>query len=254
MITTKRQIRRDTDRFGGYGTESARSAVISDYDNIGNFAAPSVEQNRNVGNSLIMTDADVDIRNAQPQTAQPTYTTLNVAPPVTERPIAAEVPPRPVREQAPREREDILPTVKTRKYATENRAEEEKPAEAAVRREHRALQPRTKVLLCVYVAVALVLAIEVIATGVSISRATAQADSMILQINQKQAIIVEQEKELATALDADAIRGKAEQMGMVSAGDPTYTAPDAPSYEYPEADEHTNWFDKLCEWTSKIFG
>ena len=53
MITTKRQIRRDTDRFGGYGTESARSAVISDYDNIGNFAAPSVEQNRNVGNSLI---------------------------------------------------------------------------------------------------------------------------------------------------------------------------------------------------------
>ncbi|MDE6401484.1 MAG: hypothetical protein K2L54_02610 [Clostridiales bacterium] len=254
MITTKRQIRRDTDRFGGYGTESARSAVISDYDNIGNFAEPSAERNYNAGNSLIMTDADVDIRNAEPKSAQPAYTTLTSAPPAIEKRVIADVPPRPVKEQTPREREDILPTVKTRKYATERHAEEEKPAEASVRRERRALQPRTKVLLCVYIAVALVLAIAVIATGVSISRATAQADMIVGQISQKQAVIAEQEKTLATVLDADAIRGKAEQLGMVSAGNPTYTAPDSPTVEYPEADPHTNWFDKFCEWTSKVFG
>lgn len=252
MITTKRQIRRDTDRFGGYGTESARSAVISDYDKIGNYVEPSAERNYNVGNSLIMTDADVDIRNAEPQ--QPTYTTLASAPPAVENKPATDIPPRPVKEQAPREREDILPTVKTRKYATEQHAEDAKPAESTVRRTHRALAPRTKLLVCVYIAVALVLAIAVIATGVSISRATAQADVMVGQIAQKQAIIAEQEKTLATALDADAIRGKAEQLGMVSASEPTYTAPDSPTVEYPEADPRTNWFDKFCEWTSKVFG
>lgn len=253
MITTKRQIRRDTDRFGGYGTESVRSTVISDYDRIGNAAAPSADQDV-INDGARAANVDVNIVNPAPQQSaaySDMYTTLATAS-ITEKQTATEVPPRPVRQERPREREDILPTVKTRKYATEKIEANDEQAVSPVRRERRALDSRTKILLCVYVAVALVLAIAVITTGVSISNASAQADVLSGQIAQKQAVIVEQESVLADLRNDATIRDKATEMGMVSAGDPSYSAPDVESVGYPQAKPHTNAFDKFCDWLSKV--
>lgn len=255
MITTKRQIRRDTDRFGGYGTESTHSR-LADIDDIGNITAPS---NLN-GNSLIVSDTDFDIRNSsaapvepqvqpQMQVVQPTYTTREQVHEQFEVPYK-NVPPRPENTAKPLNREDVLPTIKTQKYATEKAESKEKTAAAPAAHTRRGLDGKQKVLLCVYVAVALVLAIAVIATGVSISTATAQADMISGQIYQKQAIIMEQEATIAGLLDDDVIGAKAEQLGMVKVDPPEYNVPAAPTYDYPEADPKTNGFDEFCDWLS----
>ncbi|MCH5165447.1 MAG: hypothetical protein J1G01_03495 [Clostridiales bacterium] len=249
MITTKRQIRNESDRFGGYVTENNRSPLISKFDNIRNVE-PSETSSNSVGSGKTVAEVDMNIKNTEIK--QPLYTTI--AAPQNAVTKSVELPKRPVKEEKPKEREDILPTVKTRKYATENVAASEEKAAAPVRRERRALDARTKVLLCVYIAVAIVLAIAVIATGVSISKASAQADMISRQVVQKQSIIREQEAALAGLLDDDVIRAKAMEQGMVQAGDPEYTAPSTETVEYPEATEHTNAFDEFCDWMSKMFG
>ena len=247
MITTKRQIRRDTDRFGGYGTESR---TLTDFDDITNTAPPVAEEEK-VGSNIA---ADFNISNSAPIREQAQlYTTLASSPapaPVQQQ----DVPVRPKKAETPRNKEDILPTLKTRAYADNKSEIEEKEVVAPVRKARRALDSKTKIMLCVYVAVALALAIAVIATGVSISTASAQADAIAVQISQKQAIIAEQETTLAAVRNDETIRESAMQNGMVQAGSPEYTAPSSPSYEYPTATPHTNGFDEFCDWLYGIIG
>lgn len=241
MITTKRQIKRDSDRFGGYYTaDTAGIPRISDYDDISNPDTVD-EPMTGLGNSMLVSD----IRSAQVE--QPVYTAPPTAPSVAPEDRPAKQPPR--------SKEDLLPTIKTRKYATEQPAQDEleRVEKAPVQRRHAVLDTKTKILLCVYVFIALALAIAVIATGVSISSAAAQADEIAVQVAQKQAVVLEQEKELALLQDADAIRGKAVVNGMVQAGEPRYTVGSVQSVGYPEPEERTDDFDKVMDWLDKVF-
>lgn len=244
MITTKRQIRRDSDRFGGYyGAEPDGIPRISDYDNISNLE-PIVAPER-MGNSMIVSDNDVAERRDELYTAtEPTRAAVT----------APAIPERPVKPAQPRNKEDLLPTVKTRAYASEKpvREIEEQIEKAPARPTRAALDRKTKIMLFVYVLVALALAIAVIATGVSISSAAAQADAVAAQVAQKQAVIVKQEQELALARDADAIRGKALQNGMVPAGDPAYTVSPVDNVDYPQATPRTDGWDEFFDWVSKV--
>jgi len=253
MVNTKRRIDKEMDRYGGYGTEIGRSPLVSQYDKIVN-SEPSAE-------SMIVSDTDFNIKNSA--TAEPQfYTRLDSAVAPTPTRQAAELPPRPEKAQKSHEREDILPTVKTQAYAApaiREKAEEtseEQTAKVArpVGRERHSLDARTKILLCIYVMVALILAIAVIATGVSISHATVETDSIQEQIALKQAVIAEQQATLAGLNDSDAIRGKAIENGMVAAGNPTYTASATQTFEYPQATPHENGFDEFCDWLSKVVG
>lgn len=254
MISTKRQIRKDDDRYGGFGMDNVGAPLVSEYDRIDNA---SVSSRYGAGTSLIMSDTDIDIKNepyARQQDIEQTYTTLDRAGVRTEAP--ADIPPRPKKKEVPHSREDVLPTLKTRSYATEQAQAEvkEEPAEAPAKRVRRGLDSRAKIMLCVYVAVALVLAIAVIATGVSISQASVASDELTLQIAQKQTVIAEQETTLAALRDADNIREKAAANGMVQAGESVYDAPAAADVGYPEAEPHTNGFDKFLDWLSKVIG
>ena len=251
MVTTKRQIRRDSDRFGGYYTAEADIPRISDYDGIANLE-PITEQERSAGSSMLVSD-DV------PQMQQPIYTTpqmaARTAPVAPAAPEVAPVPARPERNTAPRSKEDLLPTVKTRAYAKEKPAQdvEEKVEKAPAKRAHASLDTKTKILLCVYVIVALVLAVAVIATGISISNASAAADEVAVQVAQKQAVVAQQEQELALLQDSDAIRGKAVQLGMVPAGTPAYSVSPVETVGYPEATERTDGWDAFFDFFSKVF-
>lgn len=247
MITTKRQIRRETDRFGGFGTESR---TLADFDDITN-TEPPVPAMENVGSSRLMSDVDFNISNSTQVQEQPQLYTTLVSAPVQKQ--QTELPARPQKDQ-PRNKEDVLPTLKTRAYADDKTSLDQKEAIAPAKRAHHALDSRTKILLCVYVAIALVLAIAVIATGVSISSASAQADAIMSQISQKQAIIAEQEVELASLRNDETIREHAMQNGMIQAETATYSAPAATTYEYPTATPHTNSFDEFCDWLYNIIG
>lgn len=248
MIITKRQIRRDTDRFGGYGTELR---TLADFDDISN-TEPPVPTMENVGSGRLMSDVNFNISNSTQVQEQPQLYTTLVSAPAQEQHV--ELPARPQKAEQPRNKEDVLPTLKTRAYADDKTSLEQKEAVAPAKRARHALDSRTKILLCVYVAIALVLAIAVIATGVSISSASAQADAIMSRISQKQAMIAEQEVELASLRNDETIREHALQNGMVPVGTATYSAPAAVTYEYPTATPHTNGFDEFCDWLYNIIG
>lgn len=257
MITTKRQIRRDSDRFGGYYGGDNGSPLLNEYGFIGNI--DPISEDTGAG-SMIRSDADMDITvdtpTRQPAVERKLYTTLSDS--AKTNPLSAPVPTLPEREkkQVITEKEDLLPTVKTRAYASGKKEETEdkdkEQSRARARRTGKTLDMRTKVMLVVYVAVALVLAIAVITTGVSISSAAAKADAVSRQISQKQAVIVEQERTLAVLRDEDAIRGKAMQNGMVQAGDPVYNVKPSEDVGYSPAEPKTDGFDKFLDWLAEI--
>ncbi|MDE5592504.1 MAG: hypothetical protein K2I75_01065 [Clostridiales bacterium] len=244
MVNTKRQIRRDSDRYGGYySTEIEGIPDISDYARITN-PDPITEPAR-AGSSMLVT-ADV-------QKDEPLYSTPEMLA-ETETPAPEKEVERPVKLE-PRDKEDLLPTVKTRAYASDKSAQEIAPNEekAPAKRTRAGLDGKTKILLCVYVVVALILAIAVIATGVSISSAQAQADAAANKVAQKQVRVLQQEQELALLRDDDAIRGKALQNGMVPAGEPTYSVSNVKTVGYPEATPRTDGWDEFFDMMSKIF-
>ncbi|MCH5155572.1 MAG: hypothetical protein J1F69_03110 [Clostridiales bacterium] len=232
MVTTKRQIRRESDRFGGYYNAETDIPRISDYDNISDLEP--------ITNSSIPVDEAL---------TDNLYTAPEVAAHAAEAPAAT-----PIEKPAPHDREDVLPTLKTRAYATEKPAEDivQKPAKATAKRTRAALDSKTKILLCVYVVVALVLAIAVIATGVSISKASAQADMIAKSVTQKQEVIARQQQELAHLQDDDTIRGKAMEKGMVPAGEPSFSVGNVESVDYPEATPRTDGWDEFFDWMSKV--
>ena len=244
MVTTKRQIRRDSDRYGGFNnTEIGGIPDISDYARITN-PDPITEPARAGSSMLVSDDVEKD---------KPIYSTPEMLA-ETETPAPAREVEQPINIE-PRDKEDLLPTVKTRAYASEKTAQDIEPQKekAPAKRAHASIDTKTKILLCVYVVVALVLAIAVIATGVSISHAQAQADTVANRVAQKQEIVLQQEQELALLRDDDAIRGKALQNGMVPADEPAYSVSNVQTVGYPEATPRTDGWDKFFDMMSKIF-
>lgn len=259
MIITKRQIRRESDRFGGYyGMENSGFPLISDFDAIGN-----TEPISETGSSMLRSDIDTDITAPAAQPKDGLYTTLETAqsrPQITQRtytpPVREPLPPR-QKKKAKHEKEDILPSVKTRAYATEAVDKEEEKVVDKERENARstsrrgAIDMRTKVLLCIYVAVALILAIAVIATGVIVSQASVQADNLADSVAQKQALVAVQREDLLAEMEA--MPQKAAELGMVSATtSTTYTATPVENVGYPAATPKSGAFDKFCDWLSKV--
>lgn len=241
MVSTKRQIRKDGDRYGNFDSDYTESPFISE---LGIVNTPE-DSGYGPGSSYIMS-GDIDIHG---ESAPSAY---------TEEAPATDVPERPKKSAAPRSSEDVLPTLKTRAYAPEKFDEKaiakETEAEAPARRERRGISSRERVMLCIYIAIAVVLAIAVIATGISISTASAESDVLAEQIAQKQVVIVEQEAALTALRNDDNIRGRASSLGMVEAGESAYDAPTVATGEYPEAEPHTNGFDAFMDWFSEVFG
>lgn len=253
MVTTKRQIRKDSDRFGGYYGAESGSTLISDLE-LSDLEPITAPERRPSG--MIMTDIDTDITEREPIAAPKVlYTTLDTARTEAAPAAPALVLPKREKREVRLEKEDLLPTVKTRAYANvtvKEDAESAEKASSAQNRRRKVMDRKTKILLFVYLAVALVLAVAVIATGVSISTATAKADAYTAQIAQKQTVIADIQSQIETLGDAETVRDKAYSLGMVDAGAPAYSVDAIESFGYPEATPRTDGFDKFCDWLSKL--
>lgn len=228
MVTTKRQINKERDRFGGYddGMQSVRAdGVVAERQNV---VPGDISSVHTVGmNNVTVSDALPELEQLPPITAGVYADTQTAERPLYSTRETMTVPPRPAPQPKKLEHADIMPSVKTQKalqHASSVADDTESASSAAQRRRTRTnLNPRTKVLLFVYLTVAFVLAVAVIATGISISRATAQAAELAADIAAKQATVVIQEETIATLTDEATIRDEAVANGMVSAGDPSYT-------------------------------
>lgn len=244
MIHSSRQIKTRADAYGGYGTESERlvdtapsSRIVSDTP-----AAPVSSE------SIVLKDVG---REPQPQVDTSMYTTLNT---IGEKPVAQQaqeqdLPARPEREKKPRTREDLMPTIKTLIYNDKQAAQNET---VAPKRRTSAIDPKYKVMLTVYVTIALVLAIAVIVTGVYISGAQAEAAVVSDMLGQKQAIIMEQESTLASLLDEDNIMEQATANGMVKTDGVDFDVDRVEKVDVPETPPLTNGFDKFCDGFGKF--
>lgn len=240
----------ERDRFGGYGDIGVNNGRFED------MTPSDISSVRNLGaiGGVTVSDPEPDYSAMPPITSvrpevqeKPIYSTRET---IADRPV---VSPRPEKERTAANREDIMPSIKTRSYIEEApTVEEPKAAAAKERRARLNLDARTKMLLVVYVAVALVLAIAVIATGVSISRATASAESLSLEIAQKQSVIASQDQTIADLTNEATIRDEAVKNGMVYSDGAAFTATEVQKTEYPQAEPHTNPFDKFCDWLGKI--
>ncbi len=252
MITTKRQINTASDRFGGFAGSRiapmyAEPDVPSDISSMKSYSPE---------NNIMLSDPDTAIADIRiPESAArraeqpaPLYTTRETAAP------EIELPKRPEKAKREFDREDIMPSFKTRQAA------EAAPADVAaklsdeipVRRERGKLSPRTKILLFVYVAVAIVLAIAVIATGVSISNTSAEADALQSKIAAQTNELSASAARLAEATDPDELRAKATELGMTDAPETVEHVDLVDRTEYPEATPHTNGFDGFMDFWSDV--
>lgn len=271
MITTKRQINSERDRFGGYGT--SRVNVLPD-----NTDGGFVDSKDNI----LIKDAPKSAAQANTApVAAPVYTTNAAASKITyiQPPAAAEVQDAPMPKYAEQQtsiystrdtigtksasaapaikhkqlnREDLMPSIKTRAFAEKSTAAVQNERHAEKRKEHGELTPRAKVMIVVYLVIAFALAVAVIATGVSISRSSSGAQSLVSEIAVKQSIVAEQQAQIADLTDETTVRDAAIANGMVYAGAAQGNVTRVEKVPVQNATPHTNGFDGFCDWLSSM--
>lgn len=121
------------------------------------------------------------------------------------------------------------------------------------RREELKLSSKAKVMLCVYAAAALILAIIVMATGLAISNASGEVASLESGVAARSAVLAEADATLAHLSDADTIMGEAVRNGMTAGGEATEVEL-LPMSEKTDYAARSNGFDRFCDFLSGIFG
>lgn len=247
MIYTKRQIKTQDDRYGGYAETSELNIGRADsLSEINTEVQTPQNAKRDVLNELmygtpdtkIGYDEKIEIKQDPEKAATKAdglYTTRET--------LGKTAEP----DNSKLDKSDVMPTLQTLRYADKRADLDAMPQKSKRAR----VDGKTKVLLCVYVAIALALAVAVIATGVSISTANADSAALANSIAQKQELIVNQQNTIAELTNEATIRDEAINAGMVYA-EGGATAERVDKIDYPEAEPHTNPFDKFCDWLSKL--
>lgn len=255
MIVTKRQRQTYVDRYGGTtGTDNGGMPLISDFDSI-------IEMPRGAERTEDVSDfSDANAR-ANGAIGEIKYTTEAAAKPAREETAAPADEEIPDIENKPEygENDDIMPSIKTRRYATSaaqptERAAKQKSGASQTKSRGKVTDARTKLMLIVYVCVAVALAIAVIITGISISATNAEADALSSDVSEKRVVLAAREAELATVLDADAIKAKAEDLGMIASTGADTVVDRVEDKGYAAPTERGGAFDDFCDWLSKVIG
>ena len=214
MVTVKRKISNETERYGGFAEIEVNEAPAMP-------VTPVVDK---PGDSF---------REAQYKQAERDYYT-NLQPTTVQEPQATEAVATPPAS-------DVMFKIHTTNPSAKQKEEKQK------------MDSKTKLILGVYLAVILVLSALVIATGVSLSSAGSRVENLQNEIAVRNAVLAEQIDEIARLSDEDAIRGRAYENGMENAQSngniELLPMGDAPTYEGT-----TNWFDSFCDWLSGVFG
>lgn len=111
---------------------------------------------------------------------------------------------------------------------------------------------KTQLMLFAYLAVAVVLAVAVIATGIAISNANNRASQLESELALKLATINSQAAELEVLNDENVIADKAANQGMIKVDNAT-SVELIPLGDKVVYEASSNWFDKLCDALSKVF-
>lgn len=238
MIMTRRQINNEKDRYGGYiqRTDAPKDTVEVDLD-----VDPEVEL------SFSRRTPAAPVREREVPVQKPLYSTSDYG--KTAEYVGNVAYPTRKKRTVPRETEDVMPSIKTQAYMTEK--PEVTPAPVEKKEKKAVLGAKTKAMLAVYVAAVVILAVVVIATGLALSSGTASLSALERGIAERNRIIAGQVSDL-TSLENDAtITGMATDQGMKKA-DVATEIELLPVVDTPDYSARTNWFDRFCDWLSKI--
>lgn len=141
------------------------------------------------------------------------------------------------------EQDELMPVVRRK----------EEYEEVEEKKESSALSSRTKAMVFVYMATALILALIVLATGLAITSANSEVAALESEVRTQSVVLAESENALAHYGDDLTITGSATEMGMVKNEGATQVElvelNDSVSYN-----ARTNAFDRFCDFLSKIIG
>lgn len=137
---------------------------------------------------------------------------------------------------------DLMPVIKS-----------DETAEESEQKDTQKLSSKAKIMLCVYLATALILALIVLATGLAITGTSKEVAALENEVKTQSALLADSEAMLSHLSDDLTITGSATEMGMVKTEDATkielIKLSDKTSYE-----ERTNAFDRFCDFISGIIG
>ncbi len=257
MVTTRRRITNEKDRFGGYGIQISDKPIAEESESVTSSRADRFTYQVPVDEPYAERTFARDGRTVSAPTE---YAPVQQQPPVIEystRPMYPQTEPvrtpvfAPTRTKKSRkkEREDVMPSIRTRAYGQPEREENavEQPRESV------RMSGKSKAALFAYMAVVLALAITVIATGIAVSRIGGQADAIENEIFRKNEILAAQTAEIDRLTDMTYITGAAVEGGMEKVTNTTEVEL-LPSAEPMKYEGRTNWFDKFCDWLSGIIG
>ena len=248
MITTRRQVVNEQDRYGGYASQPV-SRINVDIDEEKDFRSNDfVRYESRRFSPTVGTEKSERFESDLRYSERPKYPGLDeyVGLPETSSKSAAKT----AKKRMPRESEDVMPSIKTRAYMTEKPEEIEKVSRSESKE---GLQSKTKLMLAIYVATVIVLAAIVIATGIAISGAENSVSSLEYQLSQKNAVIAGQQAEIAALGDDTYLTGAAVENGMQKV-DNAIEVDLIDLGGTVDYEARTNWFDKFSDWLSKIIG
>ncbi|MDE7395118.1 MAG: hypothetical protein K2M95_03230 [Clostridiales bacterium] len=251
MVSSRRRVVTEQDRYGGFGVQPMVSrAPVEKEEPVHTFSfddrfAPSVDVREERAEAVTQSRradlyAPTEVRQAQQppviEYSTRPYTGLETYTPTQRVTVRHE-------KAAKREREELMPSIKQRVEAAE--AEE---VQTRVK-----LSSRTKVYLGIYLTVAAILAVLVIATGLAVSNINGTADRLQSQIAAQNEVLAAQNAEILRLTDTDRITGAAVNNGMQKVENATKVEL-LPVSEPMVYEGRTNWFDRFCDWLSNLIG
>ena len=253
MVTSRRQIINDNDRYGGFIADTDVSSTADTgnemefSDDILRIASePTAEKTDRYARTAVA-EPEEDYTEVKPEpTRQASY---KVETPASFRMVDEPVVEAP---KKPRRVEDVMPEIiRQNPTATTTNAVISVEQPAPVVRE-RKLSAAAKRTLVIYMSVVVAIVAAIIATGVVVSGVAAEVAGYETSIAAMEETIRSQTGELGALSDEAVIRDRAEDMGMVDAGD------NASSYDRLEIAEPTpdesGVFDAVRDWFNSIFG
>ncbi len=191
-------------------------------------------------------DKDTEVRVATRVSGESAVRQVEINEPVEKRSFDSASQIRITPERTFSTDKEIMPSV-IREERHSVSQEQEKRVEA------QKLTQKEKVMLCVYGAIAVILALIVFATGMAITSASSDVNALESRLAARSEIIAVQESELAYYMDDETIVNAAASMGMES----VTAATELELIDMSGVAEYTaktNPFDAFCDFISSIFG
>ena len=240
MVSSRRQISRDEDRYGGFAevaeSDVSEREISDDILKMRSYVTPSGIRETEHDTA----PAEAPVRQERREAASPAPApAVRPAPVVREHAAEAAV----VR---PRRASDIMPEI-----VRPVRKEKAVSAQPAPVIRERKLTASAKRALVIYMSIVLAIVAGIIATGVAVSSVSAQVLGYETSIAAQEETIASQREALAQLANEAVIADAAEKLGMVEVGGTTgYDRLEIGTTE----EEASGVFDSIRDWFNAIFG